>query len=105
MKEIDPTHAELEKMDTYRLAAEKKETINELCKHKPLLDQEFEKIERARKEKDKELQKKNEELSAIPDLPNIDQLEVVIDRVKRAGQIEQSLRNADVMNVKKKNGK
>ena len=92
MKEIDSLHADLEKIDLYRLSAEKKETIRELYQNKPLLDQEFERIERERKEKDDELQKKNVMLSDIPDLPDIDELEVVIDRVKRVGDIEQSLK-------------
>ena len=41
MKEIDSVHADLEKIDLYRLSAEKKETIRELCKQKPLLDQDL----------------------------------------------------------------
>ncbi len=92
MKEIDSLHADLEKMDRYRLSAEKKETIKELCKLKPLLDKDLERIESEHKEKDVELQQKNEQLLLIPDFPNIDDLEAVIDRVKRAGNIEQSLK-------------
>lgn len=92
MKEINPLHAEIEKIDTYRLSAETKEMIRELCKHKPLLDQEHEKTAREHLEKDRELQKRNEEISAILNIPNIDKLESVIDRVKRAGDIEQTLK-------------
>ena len=73
MKEIDSLHADLEKIDRYRLSAEKKETINQLCKQKPLLDKDLERIESEHKEKDEELQQKNEQLSLIPDLPNIDE--------------------------------
>ena len=91
MKEIDPLHAEIEKIDTYRLSAEIKETINQLCKNKPLLDKDLERIERELLEKDNELQLKNEQVNLIPNLPNIAELEVVIDKVKRAGDIEQSL--------------
>ena len=92
MKEIDSLHADIEKIDRYRLSAEKKETIKQLCKIKPLLDKDLESIESERKEKDVELQHKNEQLSLIPDVPNIDELEAVIDRVKRAGDMEQSLK-------------
>lgn len=91
MKEIDSVHADLKQIDKYRLSAEKKETIYQLCKQKPVLDKEFEGIESERKEKDEELQQKNGQLNLIPDLPNIDKLEAVIDKVKRAGDIEQSL--------------
>ena len=56
----------LEKIDTYRLSAEKKETINQLCKNKPLLDKDLERIERELQEKDQELQQKNELVSLIP---------------------------------------
>ena len=104
MKEIDSLHADLKNIDRYRLSAEKKETINQLCKQKPLLDKDLETIESERKEKDEELQQKNEQLSLIPDLPNIDELEVVIDRVKRAGDIEQS-HNTLVNDCKQKEGK
>ena len=72
MKEIDPLHAEIEKIDTYRLSAEIKETINQLCKNKPLLDKDLERIERELLEKDNELQLKNEQVNLIPNLPNID---------------------------------
>ena len=91
MKEIDPLHADLDKMDTYRLSAEKKETINQLCKDKPLLDKDLERIERELNEKNRELQQKNEQLQLIPDVMNMKELEDAIDRVKRAGDIEQSL--------------
>lgn len=91
MKEIDSVHADLEKIDMYRLSAEKKETIRELCKQKPLLDQAFVKIESESKELDQEIEKKKGELSTISNFPNMDELELVIDRVKREGQIEQSL--------------
>lgn len=91
MKEINPLHADLDKMDTYRLSAEIKETISILCKNKPLLDKDLEGIEKEIHEKNHELQQKTEQLRLIPDVMNIEKLEEVIDRVKRAGNIEQSL--------------
>lgn len=91
MKEINPLHADLEKMDTYRLSAEIKETIIQLCKNKPLLDKDLERVEREINEKNHELQQKTNQIHLIPDVMNIDELEEVIDNVKRAGDIEQSL--------------
>jgi uncharacterized protein YhaN len=91
MKEIDLKNAELTKMDLYRLSAEKKETIKRLCKQRPLLDQAFEKYEKEQKEKEVELEEKVNILTQISDYPNIDELEAVIDSVKRAGDFEESL--------------
>lgn len=92
MKDIDSLHADINNIDMYRLSAEKKETIRELCKQKPLLDQAFEQNENDRKEIEKELQSKEEELNLIPNHPNIEELELVIDTVKRAGLIEETLK-------------
>ena len=96
MKEIDSAHAGLDLIDLYRLASVKKETIRELSKGKPLLDQKLEAIEKELKELTKEWQQKINERNAIPDLPNLDELESVIDQVKRAGNIEQTLKTRTV---------
>ncbi|WP_102349135.1 YhaN family protein [Bacillus sp. Marseille-P3661] len=88
MKEIDATHANLANIDLFRLSAAKKETIRTLCKQKPLLDQTIERVESEQQEINEELQQKQAELQQLADLPNIDNLEIVIDTVKRAGQIE-----------------
>jgi uncharacterized protein YhaN len=71
MKEIDSFHANLGEIDLFRLSLEKKETIREI---------------------NNELQKKEEELGKMAGIPDIDELEVVIDKVKRAGQIEESIK-------------
>jgi uncharacterized protein YhaN len=92
MKEIDSIHADLGKIDLFRLSLEKKETIRELCKQKPLLDQALEKNQSERNEIILELRRKEEELGKMAELPDIDQLEEVVDRVKRAGQIEESIK-------------
>ncbi|HJV18123.1 MAG TPA: nucleoside triphosphate hydrolase, partial [Bacillales bacterium] len=91
MKEIDLKNAELTKMDLYRLSAEKKETIKRLCKQRPLLDQAFEKYEKEQLEKETELEEKVNILTQNSDHPNIDELEAIIDSVKRAGHFEESL--------------
>jgi uncharacterized protein YhaN len=91
MKEIDPDHADLQNIDSYRIPAVKKETIRELCKEKPLLDQRLLEIEKQRKSILDELLVKKEELSKIPEVPNTDELENMIDVVKRAGDIDTAL--------------
>jgi uncharacterized protein YhaN len=96
MKEIDVCNANLEKIDMYHLPAEKKETIRELCKQKPLLDQEMSKIESELNELEDELELKVIELNKLSNLPNISKLEAVIDRVKRGGDIEKRIRDLTV---------
>lgn len=91
MKEIDSLNADLDKIDLFRLPLVKKETIHELCKQKPLLDQALEKYESEQNEINEELQKKILVLGEMTELPDIDELETVMDKVKRAGQIEESL--------------
>lgn len=91
MKEIDILHAALDQIDFYRLSTEKKETIRNLGKQKPLLDQELQNIKRELNDKNDELQKKKEEFSNITVGTDIEGLVSVIDRVKRAGNIEETL--------------
>ncbi|WP_147532304.1 YhaN family protein [Bacillus marasmi] len=91
MKEIDSVHADLENIDLFRLSAEKKETIKELIKQKPLLDSELRNLENENKKLDKDLEKKTEEFANIPELPVIEGLEAAIDKVKRAGAIEENI--------------
>lgn len=93
MKELDSVHADFKQIDRYRLSAEKKETIRELCKQKPLLDQQFKKNEDERQEIEEELQQKESELKTVTELPDIAELERIIDMVKRAGQIDETLEN------------
>ncbi|WP_458414152.1 AAA family ATPase [Schinkia sp. CFF1] len=92
MKEIDSNQATLDQIDKYRLPAVKKEGIRELCKQKPLLDQAIEDNQKERQTIDEELKVKIEELDTIPTPPTIEELETVIDTVKRAGDIEELLR-------------
>ncbi len=91
MKEIDPSNAELEYIDTFRITSEKKETIRELCKEKPLLDQTLQEYTKERSEIEEELINKRNVLESLPELPNTEELEDVIDQVKRAGNIEETI--------------
>lgn len=91
LKEMDSLQADMEKIDQYRLSAEKKETIRELCKQKPLLDHAMEKIASELNELNEELQKKEVEVQSLREIPNFDELEEVINRVKLAGPIEETL--------------
>ncbi|MED4353119.1 AAA family ATPase [Schinkia azotoformans] len=92
MKEIDSVHARLDHIEKYRLRLAKKEKIRELCKDKPLLDQALETNEKERREIESDLKAKEEEYFSFPVPPNIEELENVIDIVKRAGDIEESLK-------------
>lgn len=92
MKEIDPLHADIEKIDLYRLPAEKKERIRELCKQKPLLDQAFEQNEIERQNIKRELEENEEKLKLIPQVLNTEQLEVTIEKIKSEGQLEETLK-------------
>jgi uncharacterized protein YhaN len=96
MKEIDLMNADLTKIDLYRLSAEKKEMIRELCKEKPLLDQMKEKMERTRLEIEDELKEKEGSLNEMNVLPNTDELGATIDIVKRAGQFEDTLKKLNL---------
>lgn len=91
MKEIDSLNANINNIEMFRISAEKRATIRALCKQRPLIDQELEKCKNERNEMNEELQIKKEELSKRSKLPDIDELGIVIDQVKRAGQIEETL--------------
>ncbi|HHW38138.1 MAG TPA: AAA family ATPase [Bacillales bacterium] len=92
MKEIDSTQARLEFIDKYRLPLSKKGGIRELCKERPLLDQALQQNEDGRREIERDLKVKEEEYFSFPEPPNIEELENVIDTVKRAGDIEETLK-------------
>lgn len=91
MKEIDSAHADLNNVDMFRLSAEKKETIRERIKQKPLLDQNLTNLMDESKKSKRELEKKTEELANMPELPSLDELEAVIDKVKRVDSIEENI--------------
>ncbi len=101
MKEIDSVHARLDLIEKYRLSLAKKEKIRELCKDRPLLDQALETNEKERREIESDLKAKEEEYFSIPEPPNIEELENVIDAVKRAGDIEESLKLRIIENNQK----
>ena len=101
MKEIDSVHARLDLIEKYRLSLAKKEKIRELCKDRPLLDQALETNEKERWEIESDLKAKEEEYFSIPEPPNIEELENVIDAVKRAGDIEESLKLRIIENNQK----
>ena len=92
MKDINTVHAEIEKIDLYRLSAEKKETIRELCKQKPLLYQTFENIERESTKWQRELEQKLIDLTEIPEILNLEEIENTLDKVKRSGQMDDNLK-------------
>jgi uncharacterized protein YhaN len=96
MKEIDLKNADLNQIDLYRLSAEKRETIRELCKEKPLLDQIKEKMEGSHLEIEDELKEKEDSLKEMMVLPNTDGLGATIDIVKRAGQFEDTLKKLNL---------
>jgi len=91
MKEIDGAHDDFENVSMFRLSAEKKETIRELIKEKPLLDQNLTNSVEERKKSERELLSKKNELANMQELPSIDELEAVIDKVKRADAIEATI--------------
>jgi uncharacterized protein YhaN len=93
LKEMNTAQTDLENINLYRLSAEKKETIRALSKQKPLIDQAYETLLREQNEINEDLQNKKKELEKLLDLPDIQELELVIDSVKRAGQIEVSLQS------------
>jgi uncharacterized protein YhaN len=91
LKDMDSIQADLENINLYRLSAEKKDTILALSKQKPLFDQAYETLLREQKEINDDLQNKKAEFDKLSELPDIQNLEFVIDSVKRAGKIEESL--------------
>jgi uncharacterized protein YhaN len=93
LKDMDTAQSDLENINLYRLSAEKKETIRALSKQKPLFDQAYETLRREQKEINEDLQNKLEEFDTLSELPDIQDLELVIDSVKRSGQIEESLKS------------
>jgi uncharacterized protein YhaN len=91
LKEMDFSQADIEKIDVYRLTASQKETIKELCKQKPLLDQAADGNKRERHAIMEELDLKEAEFASLKELPDIEELEVTINMIRGAGQIEESL--------------
>jgi uncharacterized protein YhaN len=91
LNEMNATQTDLENINLYRLSAEKKETIRALSKQKPLIDQAYETLLREQNDINEDLLNKKTELEKLSELPDIHELELVIDTVKRAGQIEVSL--------------
>ena len=101
MKEIDSAYARIDLIDKYRLPIEKKEKIRELCKERPLLDQALETNEKEYREIEEDLKAKEEEYFSFPEPPNIEDLENVIDTVKRAGDLEELLKIRIIENDQK----
>lgn len=95
MKELDPAHAEIGRIDLFRLSAEKKETIHQLCKQKPLLDQTLTAIRSDLNRVTEELHKKQEQFEKMAEQPDIQEIEQAVDKVRRAGEIEESIRNLE----------
>lgn len=91
LKEMDSHQTDMGNIDLYRLSASKKETIRELCKQKPLLDQSVEGINKERSMIMDELESKEAELASLSDIPDIDELEIVINMVRSAGPIEDNI--------------
>lgn len=91
LKEMDSLHTNLESIDLYRLSASKKETIKELCKQSPLLNHAAESIRKERLLIVEELDKKEAQLTNIEELTDINELENIINSVKSAGALEDTL--------------
>lgn len=90
MKEIDVENADLNNVEKFRLPVEKKETLRSLIREKPTLDQQLESAQKEYERAKRELQEKEESIAQI-ELPNelvITELEAIVDKVKRAGNME-----------------
>jgi uncharacterized protein YhaN len=95
MKELDPAHAEAGKMDLFRLPAEKKEMIHQLCKQRPLLDQTLAATRSDLGRLTEALHQKQKQLDGIAEQPDIQAMEHAVDKVRRAGEIDVSIRNLE----------
>jgi hypothetical protein len=95
MKELDPAHAEVGQIDLFRLSAGKKETIHQLCKQKPLLDQTLAAIQSDLDRLTEELHQKQEYLDGMTEQPDIQAIERAVDKVRRAGEIEVSIQSLE----------
>src|SRR5690606_6046405 len=80
MEEINPSEAALEKINHFRIPAEKKLTLQELIQEKPALDQQLKQLENQIKKQEKERNEKAEELNNFPEQLSINKLAETIDR-------------------------
>ncbi|WP_010631138.1 YhaN family protein [Sporolactobacillus vineae] len=91
MKELDPARADIRQIGRFRLSAEKKETIRQLCKQKPLLDHTRTALQNDLERIGEEQQKKQDQLNALPDQPGSEEIERAVEKARRAGDIESLL--------------
>lgn len=91
MEEINPSEAALEKINHFRIPAEKKLTLQELIQEKPALDQQLKQLENQIKKQEKERNEKAEELNNFPEQLSIHELAETIDKAKREGNIEENI--------------
>lgn len=97
MKEIDPSSGTIENVDSYRISAEKKETIRVLAGEKPLIDERLEHLGKRMEELKQDRNRKKELLNSIQIPENVGQLESIVDKIKRG---ERQLDEADLLKNK-----
>ncbi|MGO4887622.1 AAA family ATPase [Anaerobacillus sp. MEB173] len=102
LKEIDATKVELTNIERYRLSIEKKKTIRELSEQKPLLDQKYKAASEDVEEVESTLNNVIKELEEIGEVPDVDELEIVLDKVKREGKLELILKEKKVKQIQLK---
>ncbi|WP_096435097.1 YhaN family protein [Alteribacter populi] len=103
LKEIDASNQDVSNVEGYRLSVEKKKTIRELCDQKPLLDKDVTTATNDFAEIETTIKKQTKELNEVGEVPDIEELEYVINMVKSEGKIEGSLKEkqAAVKQMKK----
>ncbi|MFC0470865.1 AAA family ATPase [Halalkalibacter kiskunsagensis] len=92
LKEIDVSNQDLANVDQYRVSAEKKKMVRELSEQKPLLDHHLKTETSEFVSIQKELKKLTSKLEKIGELPDIDTLEHVMDKIKSEGKVEEILK-------------
>jgi uncharacterized protein YhaN len=79
-------------IERFRLSAEKKETIRSLLKQLPVLEQTLVNLKLEKAENDEQYDKIQTDLDSLTDLPNLHELDLMINTVKKAGTIEENIK-------------
>ncbi|MHC0036997.1 AAA family ATPase [Pseudoneobacillus sp. C159] len=79
-------------IEYFRLSAEKKDTIRSLLKQLPLLEQALSSLKQEKAENGEQLEKIQAEFDRLTEIPNIHELELMINIVKKAGAMDDKIK-------------
>ncbi|WP_409299874.1 AAA family ATPase [Peribacillus sp. SCS-155] len=90
-KQIDENISSIENIDSYRIPLEQKQTVLDLSKQKPILDHALKNVSAEINNLNIELMNLEEEVQGIKQIPDLGELEAVIEKVKRESKLEEEV--------------